>query len=62
MLMGHLLGSPNLGLGMGPEEMGRGSGEMLRGPQLSMKSCGNPTFPELGRRGEEVERLIIEGF
>lgn len=47
---------------MGPEEMGRGGGEMLRGPQLSMKSCGDPTFPELGLREGEVERLIIEGL
>lgn len=45
---------------MGPEEMGRGGGEAAKRSSAVQEELWDPTFPELGLWGKEVERLIIE--
>jgi hypothetical protein len=47
---------------MGPEEMGRGGGETAERSSAVHEELWRPHFSWIGLRGEEVEKLVIEGL
>lgn len=47
---------------MGPEEMERGGGETAKRSSAVHEELWRPHFSWIGLRGEEVERLVIEGL